>query len=166
MITTKRIADSVLVQDRLLRHFVIPMAKQGSCLHCGRSRSSRARDMPQDSAPHKLICSRRACAEARSLLRRFSSVSATAGTMVVEIHHYHHVDQAAGNMHMARCISEAQAQSPHKSWTKLPGKVYTSRLASQGHGRLPTTHEEPPYVDASSKPSEDAVRVALRRRGQ
>lgn len=141
------------------------MVKPGSCLRCGRSRLSRARDMLQDSALHNLICSRRACAEAKSLLRRASSVSANAGTTVVEIHHYHHIDHAAGEMHMAGRIPELQAKSPHEGWAELPGELYTSHTASQGHGRLPIIFEEPPNVDASSKPFADAVRVALSRRG-
>ena len=159
MTTTKRIADTVLVKDRLSHHSAI--ARPGSCLRCGRPRSSRARHTPQDSALHNLICSRQACAEARSLLRRASSVSATAGTMVVEIHHYHHVGHAADEMHTAACIPELQAESPHRSWAELPGERYTSHSAPQGHGRLPTIFEEPAYVDASSKPSADAVRAAL-----
>jgi hypothetical protein len=101
----------------------------------------------------------------RPLLRRASRVSATAGAMVVEIHHYHHVDDAAGERHTAARISELQAETPHRSWAELPDEPYTGHSASQGHNRLPTIFEEPPYVDASSKPSADAVRVVLSRRG-
>jgi hypothetical protein len=161
--TPKYNADTVPVQSRLSHHFA--MAKQGSCLRCGRSRSSHARHMPQNSALHNLVCSRRACAEARSLLRRASSFSAIVGTMVVEIYYYHHVDHAAGGIHTAARISEFQAENPHRSWAELPSELYTSHSASQGQNRLPTILEEPPYVDVSSKPSADAVRVVLSRKG-
>jgi hypothetical protein len=163
MPTTKCIADIVPIQDRPSHHSAMTMA--GSCLRCGRSRSSRARHTPHDSALHNLVCSRRACAEAKSLLRGASSVSATAGTMVVEIHHYHHVHDAAGKMHAAARISELQAETLHRSWAELPSELNTSHSTSRGHNRLPTIFEEPPHVDASSKPSADAVRVALSRRG-
>ncbi|KAF3027570.1 hypothetical protein E8E12_000442, partial [Didymella heteroderae] len=66
--------------------------------------------------------------------------------MVVEIHHYHHVDYAAGEMHTAARIFELQAaETPHRSLAELPGELYTSQSASQGHNRLPTIFEEPPY---------------------
>lgn len=163
MTTTKRFADAELVKDHLPHHRI--STKQDSCLRCGKPRSSRARHVPQGSALHNLICSRRPCAEAKSLLRKASSVSAAADTVVVEVHHYYHAGHPAGEMHVAACVSELHTEPAQESWAELPGELFASHSAPQGHGRLPTILEEPPCVDVSSKPSADAVRAALSRRG-
>ena len=139
------------------------VTKQDSCLRCGKSRSSRNRRLLPNHPPHNLICTRRACAEAKSLLRKIPSVSATAQPMIVELHHFYHVDYAVGEMHTATRSSELQADIPRKRWAELPGQPDTSRSVPQVNSRLSPILEEPPYVNAGSKPSADAVRLALSR---
>lgn len=156
MTSLNHIAETVLLQNRLSQCSTVK--NQRGCLQCGRHRSSRARSQEPGLLVHDLICSRRACAEARSLLRRV--LSATAGTILVEIHHYHHAEHTASETR----ISELQAESMHRQWAELPGEPIKNS-ASQGHDRLPVILEEPPHVDASSKPSAGAVRIALSRRG-
>ncbi|KAF2818234.1 hypothetical protein CC86DRAFT_389098 [Ophiobolus disseminans] len=129
--------------------------KQRSCLLCGRPRSSRAQHMLQDSTLHHLICSRRSCAETKSLLRMASSTS-----VVVEIHHYYHDSHVASETY----VSELHAESTQQSWAELPGEHFTSQSTSQGHRTLSTIFEEAPYVNTSSKPNTNAVRAALGRR--
>jgi hypothetical protein len=151
------------VQD--LRQQNTTFAKQSSCLHCGRPRSSRARHASQESTLYNRVCSRRSCAEVKLLLRRASEVNATTCAIVVEIHHYYHTDYSTGNMHAATHVSELHAESSLGNWAELPGEPFACHSPSQCHDKLPTIFEEPQYVDASTKPSAKAVRGALSGRG-
>lgn len=151
------------VQDLPPRHATL--AKQGNCLHCDRPRSSRGQRTLHDSALHALICSRRSCAPAKSLLHKALSARAAAGTFVFEVHHHYHADHSFGDTHVTAYASELHAETAQRSWAELPGELSASYLTSQGHARLPTILEEPPYVDASSKPSAHAVKAALSKRG-
>ncbi len=146
----------------LLPHSTFP--EQRSCSHCGKRRSLRARRTPEDRTPYGQICSRRSCVEARTLVRKASVSGGRANILVVEVHHYYHTrrpdDETRSHIHVA----ELQADSALDGRAELSGSDSLSRTAFRGLAELPAVTEEPPCVDACTKPSEAAVRAAVSRR--
>ena len=146
----------------LLPHYIFP--EQRSCSHCGKRRSLRVRRTPEDRTLYGQICSRRSCAEAKTLLRKASVSGARANILVVEVHHYYHTsrpdDETRSHIH----VSELHAGSARDDRAELSGSDSLSRSAFRGRAELPLGTEEPPRVDACTKPSKAAVKAAFSKR--
>jgi hypothetical protein len=138
--------------------------EQRSCSHCGRHRSLRVRRTPEDRTLYGQICSRRSCAEAKTLLRKTSVPSGRANILVVEVHHYYYAPRPDDETRSHVRVAELQADSAPDGRAELSGSDSLSRTAFRGRAELPPVTEEPPYVDACTKPSEAAVRAAISRR--
>jgi hypothetical protein len=130
----------------------------GCCSLCGKCRSGRARRAENDGGMIAQVCSRRTCAEIKHLLRKASRNSSNTSSLVVEVHHYHHTSRPNEDRHDRTHIysSELHAESLPKGRAVSP-----VRSVLQRHGRLPTIREEPPSVEAFTKPSANVVRQRL-----
>jgi hypothetical protein len=91
------------------------------------------------------ICSRRTCAEVKRRLQNAISMSSKAGSLVIEVHHYHHASR----------IDETGSNRTHTSSSEL----HAESLAQSG-GVLPV-RSGPPFAEPLTKPSEDVVRQRL-----
>ena len=105
---------------------------------CGERRSGRTRRIQQDLGFIEQICSRRTCAEVKRRLQNAVSMSSKAGSLVIEVHHYHHASR----------IDEVSFNRKHTSSSEL----HAESLAQSGG---------PPFVEPLTKPSEDVVRQRL-----
>jgi hypothetical protein len=115
------------------------------CLICGERRSGRKRHIQQDRGFIEQICSRRTCAEVKRRLQNAVSMSSKAGSLVIEVHHYHHASR----------IDEVGFNRTHTSSLEL----HAESLA-QSVGVLPV-RSGPPFVEPLTKPCEDVVRQRL-----
>jgi hypothetical protein len=116
-----------------------PVVEKSCCSLCGKHRSGRARRAQDDRGLVAQVCSRRACAEFKNLLRKASRISSNSSSLVVEVHHYHHTSHANENNFDCTHIysSELHAESLPKDQA-----VLSTRSALQGYGRLPTVRRE------------------------
>ena len=115
------------------------------CLICGERRSGRTRRIQQYRGFIEQICSRRTCAEVKRRLQNAISMSSKAGSLVIEVHHYHH----------ASCIDEVGFNRTHTSSSELHAESLTQS------GRVLPVRGGPPFVEPLTKPSEDVVRQRL-----
>ena len=90
--------------------------------------------------------------------------SGRANILVVEVHHYYYAPRPDDETRSHVRIAELQADSALDGRAELSGSDSLSRTAFRGRAELPPETEEPPYVDACTKPSEAAVRAAISRR--
>jgi hypothetical protein len=119
--------------------------EEGSrCLICGERRSGRTRRIQQDRGFIEQICSRRTCAEVKRRLQNAVSMSSKAGSLIIEIHHYHHASR----------VDEASFNRTH-----VHSELHAESLAQSG-GVLPV-RGGPPFIEPLTKPSEDVVRQRL-----
>ena len=111
-------------------------SEQRSCSHCGRHRSLRVRRTPEDRTLYGQICSRRSCAEAKTLLRKDSVPSSRANILVVEVHHYYYAprpdDKTRSHVHVA----ELQADSAPDGRAELSGSDSLRQLFEAGQSFL------------------------------
>jgi hypothetical protein len=120
--------------------------EEGSrCLICGERRSGRTRRIQQDRGFIEQICSRRTCAEVKRRLQNAISMSSKAGSLVIEVYHYHHASR----------IDEVGFNRTHTSSSEL----HAESLAQSG--RVLPVRGGPPFVEPLTKPSEDVVRQRL-----
>jgi hypothetical protein len=155
-----------------------PTPLERKCALCGKRRSVRVRRVCEGRGWSAQICSRRPCAGAKSRLQEaWGSGGADAGPLIVNVHHHHHHRYPADGTPPPGYVSEladdssalpGQASELHgdqslQARVELPVRHTTGCSAWRGHGALLPVLEEPPRVDASTKPSQDAVRERLGR---
>jgi hypothetical protein len=126
----------------------------GCCSLCGKCRSARSHRVQNNEGLIAQICSRRTCAGIKDLLRKRLGNNSNASSLVIEVHHYHHASRPNEDRLERTHIysSELHAESLPNDHTVLP-------VCSAG--RLSTVREEPPPVEAFTKPSENVVRQRL-----
>jgi len=125
--------------------------EEGSrCLVCRKRRSSRTQRIQQDREFIEQICSRRTCAKAKRRLQNAFSMSSKAGSLVIEIHHYHHSSR----------VHEASFNQTHTSSSELHAESLVQS------GRVLPVRSGPPLVEPLTKPSEDVVRQRLSNRAR
>lgn len=119
--------------------------EESYCSICGECRSSRTRRAEHDRGFIEQICSRRKCSQVKRQLRKASRTTGSAGSLVIEIHHYHHTSH----------LNEADFSRTH---------VYSSELHAQSlpqnRAVLPARGGTP-YVEPLTKLSENIVRQCL-----
>jgi hypothetical protein len=127
----------------------------------GHSSTAGQVELPGDF-PHQLpdqvrgrVCSRRHGAK----LKCSSAKACGSGTLTIEIDHYHHSNTAELGERPPSSISELDGNSSTAGWAELPGDFMYQLLSHDG--RLATIPEEPPWVDRSTKPSQEAVADCL-----
>ena len=133
--------------------------KNYKCSLCGKSRSSSARKY---SILDQLICSRPKCGEFKILLAN----SSNPNVLAIEINHYHYSDPSSKEPHLVNAAELPEGISS-TGRVELPGdSTYLSKYRVYIPCRLSTIfEEEPPSVDASTKPSQDFVESCITRRG-
>jgi hypothetical protein len=112
--------------------------ERSRCLVCAKRRSGRTQRVQQDREFTEQICSRRTCTEVKRRLQNAVSMSSKAGSLVIEVHHYHHASR----------IDEVCFNRKHTSSSEL----HAESLAQSGG---------PPFVEPLTKPCEDVVRQRL-----
>jgi hypothetical protein len=152
-----------------------PTPLERKCSLCGKRRSVRVRRVCEGRG----WSARRPCAGAKSRLQEaWGSGGADAGPVIVNVHHHHHLrypadgtpppgyvsELADGGSELLGQASELCGDQGLQARVELPVRD-TGCSAWRGHGALPAMLEEPPRVNASTKPSQDAVRGRLGRKG-
>jgi hypothetical protein len=119
-----------------------------TCSICGKCRS---RSASETTALDQHICSRRRCAQLKTLLAEAWS----SGKLAVDIHHHHHhrhsSNSTVDHTRPYTNVSELHGHASIGSWVELPTDTGHDRLL-HGHGKLATIPEELPSIEKCTKP--------------